>query len=292
MDIVRFKGGLGNQMFQYAFLKSLESKGRKVGASLGFYYENPGAMQYELDKVFHNIDMITGFDKEFYDAYDKWCLIKTDDGKVENFRKDLKNRYFWNETTDEGGNYQEDVYLTQDCVFVGYWQTEGYFVHIRQELLKDFQFSEGEKQLKIWKEKLLTNDNYVSVHIRRGDYLKHPELYGGICTDQYYKNAMQFIKQKADSPVFVFFSDDIGWVKEHCRFDNAIYIETSMFEHYQAWYDMCLMSCCSHSIIANSSFSWWGAWLNQRDDKIVIAPKKWFNNRKESNRCPEEWIRL
>ena len=76
MDIVRFKGGLGNQMFQYAFLKSLESKGRNVGASLGFYKEHPELRQFELDNVFPNIKMKTGFDAEFFRAYDKWCSIK------------------------------------------------------------------------------------------------------------------------------------------------------------------------------------------------------------------------
>ena len=293
MDVVRFRGGLGNQMFQYAFLKGLEAKGRKVGASLGFYKEHPELMQFELDRVFPNIAMDIGYDKEFFDAYDKWCLIKADDEKVENFRKDLKNRYFWNEATEEGGNYQEDVYVTKECVFVGYWQTEKYFADIRQELLRDFQFSEGEKKLEVMKEKMLADNNHVSVHIRRGDYLDCPELYGGICTEQYYKDAMQLVSQKVGNPVWVFFSDDIGWVKEHYRFgDNALYVEPSMFGQYQAWYDMCLMSCCSYNIIANSSFSWWGAWLNQRENRIVIAPRKWLNNRQRNDICPKNWIRV
>lgn len=292
MDIVRFKGGLGNQMFQYAFLKGLESKGRKAGASLGFYDENPELAQFELDKVFPNIVMDTGCDQEFFAAYDKWCSMKTNPEKVENFRKNLEDRYFWNETPDEGGIFQEAVYMTRECVFAGYWQTEKYFVHIRQGLLKDFQFSEGEERLKDLKGRMLASNNFVSVHVRRGDYLQHPELYGGICTDEYYKAAMELAGRKIASPLFVFFSDDIGWVKEHYKFDNALYIEAGMFEHYQPWYDMCLMSCCSHNIIANSSFSWWGAWLNRRAGKIVIAPEKWFNNRKRTDACPEDWIRV
>ena len=292
MDVVRFKGGLGNQMFQYAFLKSLEYRGRKVGASLGFYGENPKLMQYELDRTFPNIVMNTGFDKEFFEAYGKWCRIKSDDKKVDVFRKDLEHRYFWNETTEEGGNYQEGVYLTKECVFVGFWQTEKYFTGFRRELLKDFQFREGEERLAGMRKIFSGQDYYVSVHIRRGDYLKCQELYGNICTERYYGKAMEYIRQRVPKPVFVFFSDDMEWVKKSCRMDNAIYIVAGMFEHYEAWYDMCLMSCCAHNIVANSTFSWWGAWLNQRADQIVIAPEKWMNNRKKSDRCPAGWVRL
>ncbi len=294
MDVVRFKGGLGNQMFQYAFLKSLEYRGRKVGASLGFYREHLDLRQFELDKVFVNVKMETGFDKEFFTAYDKWNLIKADKKRVKEFRRDFRNRYFWGEAEDEVGRYQAEVYLTENCVFAGYWQTEKYFIDIRKELLDDLQFlnGNGEQRLKALGQQLLGNDNYVSVHVRRGDYLQFSEIYGDICGEQYYQKAMAYINQRVCSPVFVFFSDDIGWVKEHYGDENSIYIEESMFEDYQSWYDMYLMSCCSHNIIANSTFSWWGAWLNQREEKMVIAPQKWMNTLNMTDICPKTWLRL
>lgn len=183
MDIVRFKGGLGNQMFQYAFLKSLEHKGRNVGASIGFYKEHPELHQFILNKVFPNIKMNVGFEKEFFEAYDKWCLVKSDEKQLKNFKKDLKNRYFWSEDVDEEGTYQENVYLTEHCVFSGYWQTEKYFIQVKKELLTDFQFLHAmkEEKLLVLAKKLSRNNNYISVHIRRGDYLQYPKLYGNIC---------------------------------------------------------------------------------------------------------------
>lgn len=294
MDIVRFKGGLGNQMFQYAFLKSLESKGRNVGASLGFYKEHPELRQFELDNVFPNIKMKTGFDAEFFRAYDKWCSIKYDNVKLDTFKKDLKNRFFWSEAAEEEGNYQEKVYETENCVFSGYWQTEKYFTEIRKELVKDFDFSDINKDygLLLLSKRLLANDSYISIHVRRGDYLQWPEIYGEICTEQYYQDAMTLLETKVHCPIFVFFSDDINWVKSHLRRAEGIYIDNSIFDHYQPWYDMYLMSCCSHNIIANSSFSWWGAWLNQRENRQVVAPKKWFYSQDRRDVCPEDWIRL
>ncbi len=294
MDIVRFKGGLGNQMFQYAFLKSLEYHKRKAGASLGFYEEYPDSRRFELDRVFPNIRMDKGFDTEFLASYDKWNLIKSDSKKLERFKKDVKNRYFWSETEDEVGRYQAEVYLTENCVFAGYWQTEKYFIEIRKDLLEDFRFLNGDREqsLSALGQQLLEHDNYVSVHVRRGDYLQFSEVYGNICKEQYYEAAMAYISQRVQSPVFVFFSDDIEWVKGHYGDKKSIYVEESMFEDYQSWYDMYLMSCCSHNIIANSTFSWWGAWLNQREEKLVIAPKKWMNNRNMADICPKNWIRL
>ena len=294
MDVVRFKGGLGNQMFQYAFLKSLEHRGRMAGASLGFYDEYPDSRKFELDRVFPNIRMDTGFDKEFFEAYNKWNLIKSDSKKLEDFKRDLKNRYFWSEADDEVGRYQAEVYMTENCVFAGYWQTEKYFTEIRKELLSDLRFlnGAGDQRLEALGQQFLEHDNYVSVHVRRGDYLQFSEMYGNICKEQYYQAAMEYINQRFSSPVFVFFSDDIEWVKGHYGNADSIYVEAGMFEEYQSWYDMYLMSCCSHNIVANSTFSWWGAWLNEREEKLVIAPKKWMNILNMTDICPKTWIRL
>lgn len=288
MDIVRFKGGLGNQMFQYSFLRALSSRGRKVGGSLGFYTNHSANMQYCLDKVFANIDLEIVGEDIFREIDEKWRLIKQDKEKLGEFLIDYENRFFWVE--EEDGKYNNHVFETKRCAFVGYWQTEKYFKSIRNELLNRFQFSRGEEKMGKLKERICSGDNYISVHVRRGDYLQNPELYGGICTNTYYESAIRIMKEKVGNPIFIFLSDDISWVKEHWKLKNAIYIEASMFKRYQDWYDMCLMSCCSHNIIANSSFSWWGAWLNRNKDKIVIAPKKWLNNRETPDIWCDDWI--
>lgn len=290
MDIVRFKGGLGNQMFQYALLKALSLRGRLVEGSLGFYSKHPNLAPFCLTDVFTNISF-TIVDEDIFEEKDtQWREIKQNTKELEKFLYDYNHRFFWVEEPE--GTYDKNIFETSNCVFVGYWQTEKYFRQIREELLLDFQFPKGERQLKRLKRKFCLGNNYVSVHIRRGDYLDSPQIFGNICTEAYYDAAFSFISEYVKSPIFVFFSDEIQWVKRHYEFKDAIYIETAMFEHYQAWYDMCLMSYCSCNIIANSSFSWWGAWLNQRPEKKVIAPKTWFNGREMPDICPESWVRL
>lgn len=291
MDIVRFKGGLGNQMFQYALLKSLASKNRNVAGSLGHYIKPSGKRPFCLKNVFKNVSFYMVDEMVFEEINRQWKEIKQNERELTKFLTDYPNRFFWVE--DPVGVYDKHIYETHNCTFVGFWQTEKYFIQIKEELIKDFQFFEGEKVLSALKKMFCVSEKYISVHVRRGDYLKNPEIYGDICTEQYYKKAIQLIKKKISDPVFVFFSDDIEWVKNRFWSDDAIYIEESMFKHYQAWYDMCLMSCCSHNIIANSTFSWWGAWLNNRVDRIVIAPRKWANGQYDLlDICPESWVRI
>lgn len=290
MDIVRFKGGLGNQMFQYAFLKALSSQGREVMGSLGYYAKYPQHRPFCLTDVFENVSLNIVDETIFEEIDKKWILIKQDKERREQYLKDYTNRFFWVEEAD--GTYDPRVFETSNCVFTGYWQTEKYFVQIRDTLLSDFRFSKGEQKLEEMKNKLLGGRQYVSVHIRRGDYLETPDRYWNICTRQYYDAAMAYAEKKVENPVFVFFSDDLEWTREQFQVKDAVFIEAGMFDCYQPWYDMCLMSCCSCNIIANSTFSWWGAWLNQRPEKTVVAPVPWFHGFGMIHICPEKWVRI
>lgn len=289
MDIVRFKGGLGNQMFQYALLKSLSLQGRKVTASLGFYSRPSCERAFCLNEVFENVCFEVVNERIFKEIDIRWRAIKHNEKKIKEFLQDYANRFFWVE--DAYGTYDESVFKTCNCAFVGYWQTEKYFGWAKKELLHDFKFSKGEEQLEKWKKRLTSSENYVSVHIRRGDYLKNSELYGNLSVSQYYEKAMRLAEKRNSNSIFVFFSDDIEWVKEHYYRKRAIYIQPELFDHYQMWYDMCLMSCCAHNIIANSSYSWWGAWLNGRGG-TVIAPKLWLKGYEMPDICPDSWIRV
>lgn len=291
MDIVRFMAGLGNQMFQYGLLKALSMRGREVVGDLNSYKKCP-QVPFCLNTVFKNVSFeVADIDEAVIEQIlAMWKVIIRNEKELNAYlATDYSERFF---LIENGGRYDEHIFDTRDCIFIGYWQTEKYFVQIRQTLLHDFQFQEGETKLVMWKERLLNSNCYVSVHVRRGDYLKTPQVFGGICTDEYYAAALRLMEEHIENPIFVFFSDDIVWVKEHYKYDNAIYIMSDMFEDYQEWYDMCLMSCCSHNIIANSSFSWWGAWLNQRPERVVIAPEPWFNTKEMAEICPESWIRL
>lgn len=277
--IVHFSGGLGNQMFQYALMKNYLMKKGNVYADVSHYQTVEGGI-FQLTKVFRNIRIKTS------DAGQTHRLIRRYlDGDVEGkFCVDSKIRYeIDNSTLDMGTGFIKGLH-------------QNYFFPalVREELLQDFQFDlMADGQLKELCDSIRSRDNIVSVHVRRGDYLsdKYRQALGDVCTETYYSKTMEYMEQRLGNCQFYFFSDDIEWVKEHYQKSNALYIESNMFERYQNWFDMCLMSFCSHHIIANSTYSWWGAWLNPRE-KIVIAPKMWARTKDFADICPTEWIRM
>ncbi len=288
MDIVRFKSGLGNQMFQYAFLRALQEHGRKVKASLGYYTRHPDRRPFVLCEVLPNIELDYVSD-EYFDYIDnQWQSVKRK-GKKYLSTIDIKDRFFWVEESD--CVYFPDVFKTTECVFVGYWQTEKYFAFIKDKIQREFVFSEGEKEL-AYLANIISQGPYISVHIRRGDYLPNQEFFGNISETQYYENSIDYIRKNVRDTRWIVFSDDIQWAKANIILPDAIYVEREMFQDYKDWYDMYLMSCCQHNIIANSSFSWWGAWLNRNIDKIIIAPQKWFKAVPAPDICPDEWVRM
>ena len=128
----------------------------------------------------------------------------------------------------------------------------------------------------------------MSVHIRRGDYLENP-MYGGICTEEYYKKAIDYIKQRVENAKFYLFSNDMPYVQDRFRGEEFVYVENNSED--KGYIDLYLMSLCKHHIIANSSFSWWGAWLNAAKSKIVVAPSIWLTNAPARDVVPDTWIR-
>ncbi len=291
MDIIRFSGGLGNQMFQYAFMEALKSRDRDVKASLGFYRKHPESMPFSLCSVFPEIDLEYISDSEF-DVIDyKWKALK-EKGIGESFYQNHAERFFWVEDiAKEPGTYHPEVFLTTNCVFVGYWQTEKYFKTIRDKLMHKFRFANVSLELEDFAKKL-SDEMYVSVHVRRGDYLTYADSYMGICTREYYQRAIEYIKSKEKDARLIFFSDDMEWVKNHISVPKAEFFEKDRFQDYEDWFDMYLMTRCKHNILANSSFSWWGAWLNQNQGKMVIAPDKWLGYSDTLDIWCDDWIRL
>ncbi len=277
--IIHFSGGLGNQMFQYALMKNYLLKKDNVYADVSHYQKAEGGI-FQLTEVFQNIRIKT------CGAGQKYGLAKRYlDGDIEGkFMIDGEIKY-------EIDNANLDV----ETGFIKGLHQNYYFPSlIREELLQDFQFDlTADKHLLKLCENMRVRDDIVAVHVRRGDYLSDKYLYalGDMCTEAYYNMAIDYMERRLGNCQFYFFSDDIAWVKEHYRKSNALYIESNMFEKYQNWFDMCLMSFCSHHIIANSTYSWWGAWLNPRE-KIVIAPKTWIREKNCADICPVEWIRM
>lgn len=192
--------------------------------------------------------------------------------------------------------FDEEVLKKDNAYISGYFQSEKYFFDIRDEVIKSFSFNENTKKAGmdlLAQNGVTLEGETVSVHIRRGDYLKFPGVYGNICTEEYYDRAINYICEQVSNPRFLIFSNDTDWceewVKKYPELDMRLIKGT---DEDTGYIDMYLMSLCKHNIVANSSFSWWGAYLNRNSEKLVIAPKKWLNNHDETDIYTEEMIRI
>lgn len=283
--IVSYCGGLGNQMFTYALYRFLQERGKNVKADLLHYY-TLNSRNFLLTKVFPNTKICKAHS---YNIKKNKTIIPYMDNE-KNFL------YYMEPYVMDGVKSFADERLFADELewgyLQGYFQTRVFAEKIEDILRHEFTFCKTEdgKLQELLQD--IETKNAIAVHVRRGDYLNASKMYGGICTEKYYLQAMNMIKAKVEKPFFYFFSDDIGWVKENFNGENAMYIEPKMFGNYQDWYDMYLISECKHNIIANSSFSWWGSWLNKNKNKIVIAPKKWVNADSMEDIYPENWMRI
>ena len=234
-------GRLGNQMFQYASLKGISNKN-------GYKFCIPPK------QVFGNKDAMVKKDMNLYDIFDieSKSIIKLTNNPI------FQERSF-DFDSDLFNNCPNNVDLN------GYYQTENYFKHIEDEIRKDFSF--GEQLRNECKEFIDSIESkIISLHIRRGDYVVNPNH--PVQPIEYYQKALKLLP--SDLPVLVF-SDDSKWCKEQEFFDGDRFLIST---NSSVDSDLCLMSLCDYHIIANSSFSWWGAWLAK--SKKTIAPKKWF----------------
>ncbi|WP_316826672.1 alpha-1,2-fucosyltransferase [Pedobacter miscanthi] len=284
MKIVKLLGGLGNQMFQYAFYRSLQNKGINVYADLSDFEDYPLHNGYELERVF-NIHVKTPgkFLLELFKPnQSKWIFRKLK--RILN----LKNTY---RVEENELRFDASFLNNNNNYYAGYWQNEEYFQTIANQIKHDFKFPEIEEIKNQTVMQQINQAEGVALHVRRGDYLKDP-LLGNICDLNYYEQAILTINSKIKNAQFFVFSDDMGWCQQNLKLENVTYIDWN--KGNSSYIDMQLMSNCKHNIIANSSFSWWGAWLNNNTSKMVIAPKKWVNNlaADDTDICPKNWIKL
>lgn len=266
-------GGIGNQMFEYAFF--LACKTKKIDIILN-------TDMYQVHQM-HNGFMLS----EAFNIPDEHVKSTT---KLSALATRLLCRYPPLNLVykDENFVYSEEAFLTHCLYLNGVFISEHYFFDIADKIRKVFSFSEIDiKNSEI--ATAMTSSNSVSLHIRRGDYLDNP-IYC-VCNDAYYTNAINYIKKHVKSPLFYVFSDDPIWCKDFLvKFD----IDFQIIDHNQGracYKDMFLMTQCKHNIIANSTFSWWGAWLNSNSEKIVIAPKSWFSHKTVNINC-RDWISI
>lgn len=271
MIIVQLSGGLGNQMFQYSLYRQLKEIGKKVKIDDMTCYRSKKDRSIQLS-IF----------ELSYERASKGEIIRMTDASMNPFlrlrrklfgRRDLSYR-------EAHFNYDPCVLQTEHGYLEGCFQTERYFKPVSGLLRRDFTFRPSviTKECKMYLEQIESRVS-VSIHIRRGDYLSntHAPVYGNICTEEYYEKAVSYMKETYPECVFFLFSNDREWTKDHFRDDNMIDVHCNNEE--TGYLDLFLMSRCRHNIIANSSFSWWAAWLNTNKEKCVIAPKRWINGR-------------
>ncbi|MGM0588346.1 MAG: alpha-1,2-fucosyltransferase [Bacteroidota bacterium] len=284
MIVAQLLGGLGNQLFQYAAGYSLSYM-----LSTRLYLD---IQKLEMSKkrdfalhVFPNINARVIKPKNFT-VHDR---VKCKYLNI--FRKQKKLSHF---SEPDYGYCPELFECNNDCYLTGYWQSYKYFSAIAQQLKESLRFPRiKHPHLLAIEKKMMATDNIVCVHIRRGDYVKnsHTNKVHGILPLSYYTRAIEIINNNTQNPSYYIFSDDPNWVHKQDIFKGMRIISDA--ENYD-WEEMYLMTQCSHHIIANSSFSWWGAWLAENSDQIVIAPKQWFNDEtfERADKIPEEWIRI
>ena len=274
MQIV-FTDGLGNQMFQYALFLVMKAQGRNPKLNIGIITRNIVHNGFELCNDFEidckNLNIIDG----------GWF-----GGGVTIFIvRHIKPLCY----KEKGNRYTPNVFLTRKPVIYGYWQDIRYFKDFESDIRNAFKFRNIDKS-NVYLGNDIAENNSVSIHIRRGDYLKHPELM--VCTSSYYERSISMIKKKVSQPMFYVFSDDLSWSDSFMKMQNVKYKMIDSNRGHNSYKDMYLMSRCRHNIIANSSFSWWGAWLGSYNEKIVICPEIWNKEFPEHKPQLKEWIKI
>ncbi len=291
MIVTTLKGGLGNQMFQYASARRLALRHKtKLFMDLSWFYEASQVDThrfYELDcfKLDQKFKKRPSFVVAEPDPSLKVRAYKYTKGLVKPRLQPYieKTHQFDKAVLDLPNN----VYLD------GYWQNEKYFIDIRDRLLEDFDFKQSPSRKNQLLIEQIGNSNAVSLHVRRGDYAadKATNAFHGLVELDYYQKAIELMSKKLKQPHFFVFSDEPAWCKKNLKLG---FPTTYVSGNKSGFEDMRLMTHCAHHITANSSFSWWGAWLNPKADKIVIAPKRWFNDPSmgKAEIVPESWIKL
>ena len=271
--VVNLIGGVGNQMFQYA---------------LGYVISKKTGFELLLDLSAYNDYKTRNFELNNF-SFDYKIA------NIEDF-SELNKKHFLKKTLykDKKKTFDSSVLKIKNSAYLkGFWQSEKYFADYRSDILKVFEFKNKNfiKNVELLSD--VQNSNSVSVNLRLGDYVTNEvnRRVHFVCKKEYYANALKYIAQKVDNPKFFVFSDDLEGAKEYLPDGyDYIFADTANWQE-----DMYFMSQAKHNIVANSSFSWWAAWLNQNPDKVVVAPSKWFTDEAKINDkdfVPKSWVKV
>jgi len=291
MIIVKLNGGLGNQMFQYAAAKSLaliNNDDLKIDTTVYNIPDNKNTSR-TLD--------ITDFMISFVEAKpNEISSIKSPYGCFSNLMRYIKQRFLRKYYIDW---HPEVMKKTGDIYMDGYFQSENYFSTKKELVLNDFVLKNHlSEQINLNALEILSREVSVSIHIRRGDYVSDARArkFHLICNVDYYQRAVNLVKNYYPNAHFFIFSDDPQWVKENITFSaraSFVSFGRNNIGSLRASQELILMSKCCHHILSNSSFSWWGAYLNRSPNKLVIAPDRWNNGSSlQRNILPDGWLRI
>ncbi len=298
MIIVKLTGGLGNQMFQYAAGRRLAEKHSTI-----LKLDVSGFEVYKLHRYslhcFHiweylatrnEVEQIMSGSSNHGSSIGK--LIKWQRKLMEKLSRKSSNSPHY--ITEKYFQFDPNLLNAPNSVILdGYWQSEKYFTDIKDILRREFVVKYPVDPLSQQFATKIQNSNAVSLHVRRADYVQDQltNQIHGTCDQNYYNQCIQHIAERVINPHFFIFSDEPAWARENLNlpFPKTIVDCNDASRNYE---DLRLMSLCQHHIIANSSFSWWGAWLNNSPQKIVCAPKQWFKDtsRNTQDLIPETWV--
>lgn len=294
MIVIKLMGGLGNQMFQYALGRALALRlNTKLKFETSGFEDDFYKREYKLDCF--------NLRANFIESEKLERLLKAPANLPSKMIRRVFNVKSYSQINEKGFNFNTTISeVPCNAYLIGYWQSEKYFIKYKNTLMNDFVFKQVLEGRNIETARVIENRNSVSIHFRRlhgisktGNTDSNAINFHGASPMEYYNRAISLIIEKIEHPHFFVFSDDPKFAQEHLKLNHPItFITNNDDEH--CYNDMRLMSLCKHHIIANSSFSWWGAWLAENPDKIVIAPREWFKDKSmnTSDLIPEGWNRI
>lgn len=292
MKIVNIIGGLGNQMFQCAFAIALREANSGEIVKLDISHFNGYGLHngFEVKRIFdYPLDIASKEDIKkitYYIPYYKLSRIvrRIIPKKKTEYLVPYQHAYLCNFNA---------LNIKGDCYYDGYWMCAGFSEFCKDKIIEAFKFKPFDTDINIEYANSLALENSISIHIRRGDYVNAPN-FKDICTLDYYRKAITKARERISNPELFVFSNDQEWcmlnLKNEFGDARVHFIKNNMGN--ESYRDMQLMSLARCSILANSSFSWWGAFLNNRKDQIVYVPHKWVNNLDDKDAYADSWIKV
>lgn len=303
MIVVRIFEGLGNQLFEYAYAYALNERAKRKGIKVYLDLRDHAVTSSDRARFARPLDI-----RQFAislpaappDVLRHWGYL-SGETMAQRMTGWLAEHGLWKYgchmeyayQQQYHYNYTRDHFRIRDNTYVtGWYQHEEYFSAYRSALQREFMLRE------VWKlpealEQILKEYEVISLHVRRGDYITNPAIRKimYLCDREYYGKAVEYVRERLKRPYLFIFTNDADWVRKNLSYDLPMAIVSEQYMMSDAQ-ELLLMSYCNHNIISNSTYSWWGAWLNTHKDKIVIAPRKWFLDHQRNTIAAASWIKL